>query len=43
MMIGPQLATKTDLKRLKHDLTIRIGGMMVALGAFLVTLAHLVR
>ncbi len=42
-MIASQLATKTDLKRLKHDLTIRSGGMMVVLGAFLVAIAYLGR
>lgn len=31
-LIETQLATKTDLERLKHDLTIRVGGMIVTLG-----------
>ena len=38
-----QLATKTDLERLKHELTIRIGGMIFALGGVLVAIKFLER
>jgi hypothetical protein len=34
-LIENQLATKTDLDLLKNELTIRIGGMLVALAGFL--------
>ena len=34
--IETQLATKIDLELLKHDLTIRVGGMLMALGGVLV-------
>ncbi len=34
-LIETQLATKADLELLKHELTIRIGAMVIALGGFL--------
>ena len=34
-LIETQLATKGDLELLKHELTIRVGAMIVALGGFL--------
>lgn len=34
-LIETQLATKSDLDVLKHELTIRIGAMILALGGFL--------
>lgn len=34
-LIETQLATKADLEALKHELTIRIGAMIAALGGFL--------
>ena len=42
-LIETQLATKTDLERLKHELTIRIGGMIFALGGVLVAIKFLER
>ncbi len=36
-----QLATKVDLELLKHDLTIRVGGMIMALGGVLVAIKFL--
>ncbi len=35
-LIETQLATKADLDLLKHELTIRVGGMIMALGGILV-------
>lgn len=40
-LIETQLATKSDLERLKHELTIRIGGMIFALGGVLVAIKFL--
>jgi hypothetical protein len=34
-LIETQLATKADLEMLKHELTIRVGAMIIALGGFL--------
>lgn len=34
-LIETQLATKADLELLKHELTIRIGAMVIGLGGFL--------
>lgn len=34
-LIETQLATKSDLELLKHELTIRVGAMIIALGGFL--------
>lgn len=34
-LIETQLATKSDLERLKQELTIRVGAMIIALGGFL--------
>ena len=34
-LIETQLATKSELEILKHELTIRIGTMIIALGGFL--------
>lgn len=34
-MSATQLATKADLELLNHELTIRIGAMVIALGGFL--------
>ena len=42
-LIETQLATKTDLELLKHDLTIRVGGMIMALGGVLVAIKFLGR
>ena len=42
-LIETQLATKTDLELLKHDLTIRVGGMIMALGGVLVAVKFLGR
>ena len=42
-LIETQLANKTDLERLKHELTIRIGGMIFALGGVLVAIKFLER
>ena len=33
-----QRATKADLELLKHELTIRVGAMIIALGGFLTAL-----
>jgi hypothetical protein len=35
-LIETQLATKTDIELLKHELTIRVGSMIVALGGVLI-------
>ena len=40
-LIETQLATKVDLELLKHDLTIRVGGMIMALGGVLVAIKFL--
>ncbi len=40
-LIETQLATKIDLELLKHDLTIRVGGMIMALGGILVAIKFL--
>ena len=40
-LIETQLATKIDLELLKHDLTIRVGGMIMALGGVLVAIKFL--
>ena len=40
-LIDTQLATKTDLALLKHELTTRIGGMIFALGGVLVAVKFL--
>ena len=40
-LIETQLATKIDLELLKHDLTVRVGGMMMALGGILVAIRFL--
>ncbi len=40
-LIDTQLATKFDLERLKQELTIRIGGMIMALGGVLVAIKFL--
>lgn len=37
-LIETQLATKVDLDLLKHELTIRIGSMIMALGGILVAI-----
>ena len=42
-LIETQLATKTDLELLKPDLTIRGGGMIMALGGVLVAVKFLGR
>ena len=42
-LIETQLATKTDLELLKHDLTIRVGGMIMAIGGVLVAVKFLGR
>ena len=42
-LIATQLATKTDFELLKHDLTIRVGGMIMALGGVLVAVKFLGR
>ena len=34
-LIETQLATKADLELLKHELTIRVGAMVIGLGGFL--------
>ena len=40
-LIETQLATKGDLELLKHELTIRVGAMIVALGGFLAAIRFL--
>lgn len=40
-LIETHLATKTDLELLKHELTIRIGGMIMALGGVLIAIKFL--
>jgi hypothetical protein len=40
-LIETQLATKTDIDLLKHELTIRIGSMIMALGGILVAIKFL--
>ncbi|BGE85008.1 MULTISPECIES: hypothetical protein [Methylosinus] len=41
-LIETQLATKTDIELLKHELTTRIGGMIVALGGVLIAVKFFV-
>ena len=40
-LIETQLATKADLNLLKHELTIRVGTMIMALGGVLVAIKFL--
>ena len=40
-LIEMQLAFKIDLEPLKHDLTIRVGGMIMALGGVVVAVKFL--
>lgn len=40
-VIEDTLATKFDLELLKRDITIRLGGMIMALGGFLLAIKYL--